>query len=74
MDTTAKEGYGVSLGKPLGTTKEVGYGVSRGDLSVPQQRGGVYTYGVISERPVGTTADWREMVSAQWRTVSTANR
>ena len=24
--------YGVSLGRPLGTTKEAGYGVSRGDL------------------------------------------
>ena len=32
MDTTAKEGDGVSLGRPLGTTKETGYGVSRGDL------------------------------------------
>ena len=25
VDTTAKEGYGVILGRPLGTTKEVGY-------------------------------------------------
>jgi len=32
VDTTAKEGDGVSLGRPLGTTKETGYGVSRGDL------------------------------------------
>ena len=55
MDTTAKEGYGVDLGKPLDATKEVGYGV-------------------ISERSVGTTADWRDMVLAQGRTVSTANR
>jgi len=31
-ETTAKEGYGVTLGKPLGTTKEAGYGVSWGDL------------------------------------------
>ena len=31
MDTTAKEGGGVSLGRPLGTTKEAGYGVSWGD-------------------------------------------
>ena len=27
VDTTAKEGDAVSLGRPLGTTKEVGYGV-----------------------------------------------
>ena len=33
MDTTGREGYGVSLGRPLGTTKEaVWYGVSREDL------------------------------------------
>ena len=32
MDTTAKEGDAVSLGRPLGSTKEVGYGVSQGDL------------------------------------------
>ena len=30
--TTAKEGDGVSLGRPLGTMKEAGYGVNRGDL------------------------------------------
>ena len=32
VDTTAKEGYGFSLGRPLGTTKDVGYGVSRGNM------------------------------------------
>ena len=32
MDTTAKEGYGVSLGRPLGIIKEAGYGVSQEDL------------------------------------------
>ena len=32
VDTTAKEGYGVSLERSLDTTKEEGYGVSQGDL------------------------------------------
>lgn len=32
VDTIAKEEDAVSLGRPLGTTKEAGYGVSRGDL------------------------------------------
>ena len=32
MNTTAKEGDAVSLGRLLGTIKEVGYGVSQGDL------------------------------------------
>ena len=31
-------------------------------------------YGVISERPVGTTADWSGMLLVQERPVSTANR
>jgi len=30
-------------------------------------------YGVISERTVGTTADWRGMVLVQGRPVSAAN-
>ena len=30
-------------------------------------------YGVISERSVGTTADWRGMMLAQGKPVSTAN-
>ena len=30
-------------------------------------------YGVISERPVGTTADWRGMVLVRGRPVSAAN-
>ena len=36
VDTTAKEGGGVSLERPLGTMKEAGYGISRGELWVPQ--------------------------------------
>ena len=32
VDTTAKERDNFSLGKPLGTTKEVGYVVGQGDL------------------------------------------
>ena len=31
-------------------------------------------HGVISKRPVGNTTDWRGMVLAQGRPVSTANR
>ena len=31
LDTTT-EGYGVSLKRPFGTTKEAGYGISQGDL------------------------------------------
>ena len=58
-----------------------------GDLWVLQKRQGLVLagesceyhsrgeeYGVISDRPVGTTADWRGMVLVQERPVSTANR
>ena len=73
VNTTAKEGGGVSLGRALGTTKEVGYGVSRGTCDY-HSRGEEYNCGVISERPVGTTTDWRGTVFVWGRPVSTANR
>ena len=57
-----------------------------GDLWVLQKRRGMLLvgetreyhsrgeeYGVILERPVGTTADWRGMVLAQGKPVSTAS-
>ena len=41
MDTTAKEGYGVSSGRHLCTIKEAGYGVVRKNCEY-HSRGEVY--------------------------------
>ena len=49
VDTTAKEGDGVSFGRPLGTTKEVRFGVSR-ETCEYHSRGEEYMVIYISER------------------------
>ena len=68
VDTTANEGYGVCLGRPLGTTKGVvlvretceyhsrgeEYGVIWRDLWVPQQTGPRRDMVLARERPVST--------------------
>ena len=38
VDTTAKEGDAVSLGRPLGTMKEAGYGVSQASCEYHSRR------------------------------------
>ena len=70
MDTTAKEGYAwCQFGETFGYRGMVLVG------ETCEYHSGGEEYGVISERPVGTTADWRGMVLA-WGSpcVSTANR
>ena len=73
VDTTAKEGYGVLFGETIGYYKTGGgYMVLVGETCEYHSSG--EEYGVILERLVGTTADWRGMVLVWGRPVSTANR
>ena len=70
MDTTAKEGGGVSLG--LWVQRKRWGMVFVGETSEYHSRGKEYI--VLFRRPVGTTADCRGMVFFRGRHVSTSNR
>ena len=72
MDTTAKEGDAVIVWGDLWELRKRRVMVLVRETCEYHSRG--EEYGVISERPVGTTADWRGMLLVRGRPVSTANR